>query len=371
MLGNFSPSNQYKEKALAKRAALDIKATTINGDRKIHWISKDSQGSIAQEPPTPPPRHKSSNNATAIPELKQHGAQRGPPGTVPIALSNLDYLDHPGSRKQAPNSTTFESKRQYSGDHWYSSSTQYVSNLGGSADFSLFSPYVANTNDFSLLQTLVGRTTDVPKWHTLEAGWINYPIQIAEAHLFTYFTTCQYTCYGDYLGGYNTDVKGWVQTSDTIFPGTVFTPSVDGGTQYELEILTYLYQDNWWVWVQDGYIGYYPASIWSNANNGANGTLADGADSIFYYGEVYQSEDALTTTDMGNGEFGASNGFGKAAYIHNMQYFDTNSVAQDYTAGFWDSDDSRYNFQNTVSSGGSWGSYVYLGGPGAEGIVGG
>lgn len=73
---------------------------------------------------------------------------------------------------------------------------------------------------------------------------------------------------------------------------------------------------------------------------------------------------------MGSGEFAAT-GFGHSAYIHNMQYTDPSGNAQFYTAGFGDSDSSRYSHVNVANSGGDWGSYVYLGGPGAGGVVGG
>jgi len=117
------------------------------------------------------------------------------------------------------------------------------------------------------------------------------------------------------------------------------------------------------------YIGYYPANLFSNNISGV--TLATGSDVIYYYGEIYQSENAETTTDMGSGEF-AETGFGHSAYIHNMVYTDPSSGDDvDYTAGFGDSDSTRYDHVNVVSSGTNWGSYVYLGGPGAGGVVGG
>jgi hypothetical protein len=61
----------------------------------------------------------------------------------------------------------------------------------------------------------------------------------------------------------------------------------------------------------DRWIGYYSTSL-----SGSDG-LANGSDQIAYYGQILQTEEALTTTDMGTGEF-ASAGQGNAAYIHNM-----------------------------------------------------
>jgi len=93
-----------------------------------------------------------------------------------------------------------------------------------------------------------------------------------------------------------------------------------------------------------------PASLFSAHTSGV--TLATGSDSIYYYGEIYQSEGPVTTTDMGSGEF-AEKGFGRSAYIHNMVYFDSTGT-HDYTAGFWDSDPTKWDHRNVVSSGTNW-----------------
>jgi hypothetical protein len=257
-----------------------------------------------------------------------------------------------------------KSKRQYAGDHWYVSSNQGVNNIGGSAVFSQFDAFV-DPNDFSLLQTCVGTSSQ-----TVEAGWINYPDQVAQPHLFTYYNTNGYTKQGNGLGGWNQDVTGWVQYSSTVFPGTVFTPlSVIGGAQHDMQIGYYLHESNWWLEINGNWIGYYPASLFSAGATSGTVSLETMSDNILYYGEIYQSEGPITTTDMGSGEFGTA-GAGKAAYIRNMIYNDPTGAAQYYTAGFWASDTSRYNFEAYPVSGTLWGSYVYLGGPGAGGVVG-
>lgn len=375
-----SPENQYLEHAIRKRAELHVLKTTNTKSQIIDWIPIESQGDIAQ---APPPRFSisstQSNNASRpISDLEMPGAERGPSGTVPIPRVNLDYLANGPPRKQLPDmlSANDKSKRQNAGTHWYVSSNQNVANHGGKATFSLFDAYVANSGDFSLLQTAILKT-NVPLpgnpsqtgSQTLEAGWINYPNQVQEPHLFTFFTTNGYTQNGDNIGGWNTDVKGWVQTDSTYFPGMVFSPtSVDGGTQYALELEYYLFEGNWWLWVIDRYVGYYPGSMYSANEANAGATLAAGSDAVFFYGEIYQSEGPVTTTDMGSGHF-AGTGYGHSAYMHNMLYIDTSNVLQQYTAGFWDSDSARYNHDAHPNTGEAWGSYVYLGGPGAGGVV--
>jgi hypothetical protein len=362
-----APLSQYTKDALNQRAALPVSQTTTTDHHTIDWIPIDAQGPIAKPPAPLTVFATTSNTSIAEPELLNPGAQLGPPGTVPIPRVDPAYLNSLPTKSLPDKNKSSKSKRQYSGDHWYVSSDQVVSNYGGSAFYSIFKAFVNNKNDFSLLQTAVTHSSTKGE-QTLEAGWINYPNQVAAPHLFTYYTTNGYKSNGNNVGGWNRDVTGWVQYDTLIFPGTVFSPnSVDGGAQYEIQIQYLLYEGNWWVWVRDRWIGYYPASIFSNAASGV--TLATGSDTIYYYGEVYQSEGPLTTTDLGSGEF-AEKGFGRSAYIHNLVYFDTAGVSHPYTAGFWDSDPTRYDHRNVVNSGTNWGSYVYLGGPGAGGVVG-
>lgn len=126
------------------------------------------------------------------------------------------------------------------------------------------------------------------------------------------------------------------------------------------------------MFVRDRYIGYYPASLFSKAKPSlpVYNTLALGSDKVYFYGEIFQKSGPMTKTDMGSGNF-ASKGWKYAAYIRNMNFIDTKSVSVPYT-GVWTFDDSkRYSYSTTAAPGGSgWGSYVYIGGPGAGGVVG-
>lgn len=371
---------QYVEHALQKTLEMNVLKTTTTDTQIIDWIAIESQGPIAKKPP---PRswipHQTQNFSWPIPELEQPGAEIGPPGTVPIPRATLDYLAGASSVKIAPSSELSQgkSKRQYVGKHWYVNSGQSVANHGGEAIFSLYNSYVQSSGDFSLLQVAVVRD-NVPilespgnsGWQTLEAGWINFPLQVSQPHLFTYFTTNDYTSQGNNKGGWNQDVKGWVQVDSAISPGTVFLPnSVIGGTQYDIPIGYYLYEGNWWLYVYDRYIGYYPATLFSDGQADATVTLASGSNYIAYYGEIYQKEDAVTTTDMGSGEFAAA-GLGSSAYIRNMNYMSTDNELVAYASDFQADDSSRYSYERHVTTGDS-GTYVLIGGPGAGGVIGG
>ncbi|KND90598.1 hypothetical protein TOPH_04861 [Tolypocladium ophioglossoides CBS 100239] len=352
-----------------------VKTTTTPGGQVIDWVVPESQGTIASPPPAPEKRSgKQPRIETLIPHME------GPEGAVPILRSGGPTLS--GKRLPQPSdhgagSGDVQRRASAAGSHWYASSGQTVANTGGKATFSLFKPYVQSGSDFSLIQAAVvydnaahagpGGVTQ-----TVEAGWINFPNQEQAPHLFSFFTTNGYASQGDNVGGWNRDHAGWVQTDGTIFPGMAFTTlSTDGGAQHELQIGYQLHQGNWWLWVQDRYVGYYPASLFSQ-NVSPGSTLAGGSDRISFYGEVFNSEDQVTTTDMGSGEF-PDKGFGHAAYLHNIVYYDANGNAQDYDGGgqIIVSDQARYRIQTSFKSGGSWGSFFYLGGPGAGGVVGG
>ncbi|KAI0478281.1 hypothetical protein F4859DRAFT_52327 [Xylaria cf. heliscus] len=366
----------------ARSGGLEVVATTTTSDGQVvDWVLPESQtgGQIAAAPPAPPTKRSLEANRAAVRALLASDAgKQGPNGTVPIPRTSGARAPKrlPSKQDHGAQPKIDAAADSYAGQHWYASSGQNVNNHGGKGTFSLFKAFVQNGADFSLLQTAVIRngadhagTGTVTQ--TVEAGWINYPNQVSAPHLFSYFTTNGYSADGDNVGGWNRDHAGWVQVDSTIYPGIAFSPlSTDGGSQYELEIGYYLSGGNWWLWCLDRYIGYYPASLFSQNVNAAN-TLADHSDIIDFYGEIYNSETTLTTTDMGSGEF-PNTGFGKSAYIHNIQYINTGNTYQDYNGQnqLIVSDTSRYNILPTWSSGTNWGSYFYLGGPGAGGKIG-
>ena len=369
-----SYGNQHVEEAMQKRAGLNIVKTTTTDTQTIDWIPLDSQGQISELPPPRTPR----DGLRPLAELEQAGAELGPVGTVPVSRLNLGYLAN-APKKVLPEMQS--SKRQNAGAHWYCQANQTVSNIGGTGTFSMFAPYTQSDADFSLLQTAVtrhdvniqaGRFPPFPGTQTVEAGWINWKEQVAQPHLFTYYTSNNYVQDGNNQGGWNTDFTGWVQVDTAIHPGSVFTPlSENGGAQNDLKIEYNLHDGNWWLAVEDKWIGYYPGSLFAAASTDpAESTLAGGSDTIYFYGEVTNNEEELTTTDMGSGEF-ANQGYGKAGYIFNIAYTNPNNVSTPFNGPWRDSDTSRYTHESHFLSGTSRGSYAFIGGPGAGGKIGG
>lgn len=354
-----------------------IKTTTTSKGQILDWVPIESQGKIATPPPlTLLKRTPSAHDAALIAAIKPQDS--GPPGTVPILRAHgptkpMKRLPRPEDN----NSTSTLTARSYAGQHWYASTAQSVNNHGGTARYSLFKAFVEQPSDFSLLQVAVIRNNaahagTAPKSQTVESGWINYPDQVGDPHLFSFYTTNNYEAYGDNICGWNRDVAGWVQYDADIYPGVPFAPlSTIGGDKYESDIGYYYYEGNWWLSALGKFIGYYPGSLFSQGVNAAD-TLNDHSDQINFYGEIYNSEDGLTTTDMGSGEFPEA-GFGNAAYLRQVEYYDTGNYAQTYdgSQGVIVSDENRYRLSANWNSGSDWGSYFYLGGPGAGGVIGG
>lgn len=343
------------------------KTVTLADGQVIDWIKREIQGEIAHPP-------ASLNHGAAFKKLELdpfNSTTRGPAGTVPIPRSDGKL---PKTKVAPPHNVNRLAARQYANQHWYSSSSQSANSHGSSAALSMFKAYVANSNDFSLLQTAVAHL-DVPNVgiQTVEAGWINYPAQVANPHLFTFFTTNAYQSYGDGVSGWNTEYRGWVQYDSSYYPGMELAPlSVVGGDQHQLQVQYKLDSGNWWLAVNGKWVGYYPASMFVTQGNGAAATLADHANAIDWYGEIYQSEGPMTTTDMGSGHF-ANEGYGNAAYIRNILITGTDDNDSDYdgSRGVVVSDVNRYTIDTHFKSGTTWGSYFFLGGPGAGGVIGG
>lgn len=368
---------------------LKVVKSTQYGDDTIDWVVKESQGDIASPPPAPPAESRAGDGGRptkqpTLEELTKAPALNGPPGTVPILRTKKDLPPKrlPSEADNNRTSTAGEVSAQAgsAGVHWYASSAQRQRNHGSGAMINIYNTYTDNNNDFSLLQTAV--TVDSApqagggtQGQTVEAGLMHFENLVSGGpFLFTYFTTNGYTRSGDNLGGYNQFQRGWVQHDDSVFPGMHLNPvSTVGGGQYEFKLEYRLFQGNWWLYVLDRYIGYYPGWVFSQGGVDAGRTLQSGSDVVLWYGEIYNSPEYVTTTDMGSGHF-PEDGFGKAAYIRGIYVIDTGDNAYQYSpnTGNVISDANRYRLQSHwVSGEGSWGSYMYLGGPGAGGVIGG
>ncbi|HEX9871606.1 MAG TPA: neprosin family prolyl endopeptidase [Candidatus Tectomicrobia bacterium] len=235
----------------ARLQRLNIVATTgTPSGQTIDWIDPKSQtadGTLAPAPepsvapPTPgltgPPEF-SLPGPTAVARLAQtevqwHPSSRGPDGTVPVVRFDVEqYLarvtvppDDPRDvlRKMPPPAPNANKR-------YYVALDRFGTFYGTSGVINLWDPVGPVNNETSIAQVAVSRGTPV---QSVEAGKIELQSLNGDLqpHFFTYYTTTGYVQHGDWVGGYNTLVDGWIQVSPTVAPGMVLPASVDGGNR--------------------------------------------------------------------------------------------------------------------------------------------
>jgi len=379
---------EYFRRRQAKLAPSVVATTRTASGQTLDWVPAESQvagGRIASPPPLKEPfapiaAHATRREHVAVFELEQDGAEVGPAGTVPILRKDLSKLrdtplrrhlsKHRGSGRQlAVRGGMMIALPEEDGSHRYASTGQSTICFGGGGYLSAFDPYTETSDDFSLLQ--IGLSNDdTGTLQTVEAGWQEMQDIYGDwaPHLFTFYTTNGYSEEGDDKGGYNQDVDGWVQYDSQVYPGATSSPnSTPGGDQYVLQIKYQWYNDNWWLMCNGRWLGYYPSKLFMG-DQSVFSTLGDHANWIGFWGEVFDSDDVsgATTTDMGSGYF-AEAGWTYSAYLRNLQrQTDRSGAMADYDGGSgWASDPSMYDIQTHMNSGGTWGSYAWLGGPGS------
>jgi hypothetical protein len=280
-----------------------------------------------------------------------------PTGTIPMERVTLDAMT------RFPTVHAFLSTGaapSYSKSHLHAKGYQDVTNTGDNTVLNLWNP----TGDFTLSQQWIvgGSGTGM---QTVEGGWVHSTKMFgSDAVLFIYFTPDDYS-----TGCYNLDCTGFVQVDNTWTLGAGWSHySTLGGTQYIFTMQWQYYQGNWWLLLKGGGgwtdVGYYPGSTYGS------GPLASGnASRTTFGGEVCNGPSGGKCTDpnwpvMGSGNF-ASAGWQQAAYQHDLFYINSSgtTVWSSLTAVTESSKCYSSSFTPS-SSGGSWGSYIYFGGPG-------
>lgn len=194
-------------------------------------------------------------------ELADNNVSRGPYGTVPLVRRDLDRLTtakalsdllskHGRAMRLQPDGARAEAALPEDGTaHKYAYSAQWVTCFGCEGNINAWDPYGEWSDEFTLGQCALARGSGGAK-QTIEAGHQQYRDLYGDwvPHLFIFYTTNGYTSSGDNKGGYNQDVRGWVQVSTRIYPEALSTPvSVFGGTQYVMSLKWQLSQGNWWL----------------------------------------------------------------------------------------------------------------------------
>ena len=319
-------------------------------------------------------RDRAQNEARAETELQLDPSARGPKGTVPIVRFDAEryvrtakFLPddptklRPKTPVPAPDSNNrYYAVWRYSGDVF-----------GTLGRINIWDTSGPSSGDTSIAQTAV----HVDLFQSIEAGKIEWAGDGGVAKFFTFFNTNNYAT-GDWVGGYDTDVDGWIQVSGTVSPGMSLASwnSATGGNQYSLDVEVRLWEGNWWIRAAGEWVGYYPNCKGGDAPPCDQGTLfaangiRDKATQIDWYGEIFDSTaPAATSTDMGSGAF-ANTHWQNAAYFRNMLYVWAPATAWWFESGSISTTDiACYTADGPFySSDPNWRNWFYYGGPGKE-----
>ena len=311
-------------------------------------------------------------------ELQSQPEARGPKGTVPVVRFDVEtYLS---TERDLPENPADVLKKipppsPASNNRYYGVWQRFDTFFGTSGRINIWDTAGPNAGETSIAQTAVIRGSPM---QAIEAGKIELKSLNGDdlPHFFTYFRT-NGAASGDWVGGYNTLVKGWIQVSPSVAPGMSLASwdSTVDGNQYSLDLEVRLWNGNWWIRAAGEWAGYYPAC------NGGGGSLPcsgatlfsaagirDKADRLDWFGEIFDSSAPKpTTTDMGSGRF-AAEGWARSAYFRNLTFY-----WQPATYWWWDSgspsatDAACYSVNGPFySQVDAWHNWFYFGGPGKD-----
>lgn len=241
-------------------------------------------------------------------------------------------------------------------EHRYAYGYQNVTNYGGNSWLNLWNP----SGEFSLSQHWYSAGSGSGN-QTVEGGWIHYPDKFGDKSvLFIFYTPDNYAS-----GCYNLDCSGFVQTNSNWALGGAWSAySTYGGTQYGFQQQWKYFNGNWWLLLKGAgnleAVGYYPGTLYGS------GPMRNSASESLFGGETCC---ASPWPQMGSGKW-PSAGFGQAAYQCTIFYIPRD---EDGGTGVWSSlttvqaHPNCYKIAYTpASSGGSWGTHFYYGGPGGN-----
>lgn len=389
-----------------KRKERDVVATTVTESGQIlDWIRPESQtadGRIAKPPEvvdesrredggaSEAPSDRRSDEASRKPpeidldvedsargELALQPRARGPKGTVPIVRFDVErYLEAEKIPPKRPEEvlTKIPPPAPASNDRYYAVWQRFGTFYGSAGRINVWNTTGPVDNETSIAQVAVIGGSPM---QAIEAGKIELQSLNGNKrpHFFTYYRT-NGGASGDWVGGYNTLVDGWIQYSSSVFPGMSITAweSSENGNQYSLPVQVRIHQGNWWVKVAGEWAGYYPACKGGGSPPCSSGRLfstngiRSTASRLDWYGEVYDSTaPTATSTDMGSGDF-AADWWQHAAYFRNITYFWGLT-----TYWWWDSgsvtvtDAACYSRTGPhYSTQAPWRNWFFYGGPGKE-----
>lgn len=257
---------------------------------------------------------------------------------------------------------------------------------GAHSIFSVNAPILESPNDdMSLSQIwVVDGSYDDNSLSTIEVGWQTQPVlhpnnEPLAPHLFIFWTNNAYAHTGP-GSCYNVlNCPGFVQMSNSWVIGgamphyTTLDQNAQSEFEVEIEVLYDPTDMNWWLYLDNEPIGYWPLTLY------VNGKLQGTANRVQWGGEVaflkYPTVLAHTTTTMGSGAF-PSDGYPVAAYQRSVSYADAsgNIVVPDpllLQAAPQRSFNNPlcYDIQvNQLGDYANWGTYFFFGGSGGSNV---
>jgi len=295
-------------------------------------------------------------------------------GTIPMARITLEILTRfetlndffgkgpDGMGQEPPDPQLEEEPEESAVEHKYAAARQYVTNFGGNSWLNLWNPTIGTDEIFSLSQQWYAAGSGDAK-QTVEGGWQVYPqkYDTNNAVLFIFYTADNY----DTKKCYNLDCAAFVQINNNWYlAGPWSDYSSTGGTQWGFEMQWKLFEDNWWLFIRGPgeyeAVGYYPGSLYDD------GLLTESAERITYGGETAGKG---SYPEMGSGAF-ANQGWQQAAFQNTIFYIPRN---ENNGVGVWadlfeiEPSPDCYTIDITpANEGGSWGTYIFFGGPGGS-----
>ncbi|CAN7014120.1 unnamed protein product [Brassica rapa subsp. trilocularis] len=187
-------------------------------------------------------------------------------------------------------------------------------NYGAKVNLSIWEPKVSPTQFSSASMLIAGGSKE--QFQSIRAGWIVYRwLNRNHSRLYTYWTADGFIK----TGCYNTLCRGFVQVSKRVPLGILLEPvSIYDGHQSEVGIVIYkdIVTGNWWLFVHDEMVGYWPNSLFTKSG------LGQGAGLVSYGGEVYSPVNEKSPS-MGSGHFPAE-GYTKTAYVNGFEVVSNN-----------------------------------------------
>uniref|UniRef100_M4DS15 Neprosin PEP catalytic domain-containing protein n=1 Tax=Brassica campestris TaxID=3711 RepID=M4DS15_BRACM len=309
-------------------------------EKLLNHINKPAIKSFQLKPTTIPKWTRDNNTSqksTSLP-FRQEEDIICPPGTVIIKRTTLEDLIQFQRLESLGLKPTSKDRNDDPPGHYTAVAQYYALNFGGKGNINVWDPQV-EPDQYSLSSLYVqgGSRED---FETISAGWI-----------------------ANKKGCYNTLCPGFVQVSRKFPLGSVARPvSKYGGKQFHLEIS--IYQErltrDWWYVLKGEPVGYWPNPLFSYSG------LAEGADHVWWGGEVFSADKDRISPIMGSG-FVPQDDFGKAAYINGLRVIDryTRKVmmppAKDLVV--YASSPTCYNVKTISRRGEYWSRAIFYGGP--------